>query len=58
MVATCAFRESLMTKAMPSPFAPDPLAERGKEKTEYPGGARSAILVSSPAGRIRSRSAA
>ena len=25
-------------------------AERGKERTEYPGGARSAILASSPAG--------
>ena len=35
----------------PPPFAPDPPAERGKERTEYPGGARSAILASSPAGR-------
>ena len=32
MVATCGLRESLMTKAMPPPFAPDPPAERGKEK--------------------------
>ena len=44
-------KESLMTKAMPPPFAPDPPAERGKERTEYPGEARSAILASSPAGR-------
>ena len=36
MVATCGLRESLMTKAMPPPFAPDPPAERGKERTEYP----------------------
>ena len=40
-----------MTKKMPPSFAPDPPAERGKERTEYPGGARSAILASSPAGR-------
>ena len=40
-----------MTKAMPPPFAPDPPAERGKQRTEYPGGASSAILASSPAGR-------
>ena len=33
----------------PSPFAPDPF-EQGKERTEYPGGARSSILASSPAG--------
>ena len=32
----------------PSSLSP---AERGKEGTEYPGGARSAILASSPAGR-------
>ena len=51
MVATCGVREYLMTKAMPPAFAPDPPAERGKERTEYPGGARSAILASSPAGR-------
>ena len=50
MVATCDLKESLMTKAMPPPFVPDPTAERGKERTEYPGGARSAILASSPAG--------
>ena len=40
-----------MTKAMPPPFAPDPPAEWGKERTEYPGGARSVILASSPAGQ-------
>ena len=39
-----------MTKKMPPSFAPDPPAERGKERTEYPGGARSAILASSTAG--------
>ena len=27
MVATCGLRESLMTKAMPPPFAPEPPAE-------------------------------
>ena len=36
---------------MPPPFATDPPAERGKERTEYPGRARSAMLASSPAGR-------
>ena len=51
VVATCGLRESLVTKAMPPPLAPDPPAERGKERTEYPGGARSAILASSPSGR-------
>ena len=51
VVATCGLRESLVTKAMPPPFALDPPAERGKERTEHPGGARSAILASSPAGR-------
>ena len=30
-----------------------PPEERGKERTEYPGGARSAILASSPAGRCQ-----
>ena len=44
MVAICGLRESLMTKAMPAPFATDPPAKRGKERTEYTGGARSAIL--------------
>ena len=34
----------LMTKAMPPSFAPDTPAERGKERTEYPGGAMSAIM--------------
>ena len=32
-------------------FCAGPPAERGKERTEYPGGARSAILASAPAGR-------
>ena len=31
-------------------FSPGPPAERGKEKSEYQAGARSAILASSPAG--------
>ena len=31
-------------------FCAGPPAERGKERTEYPGGARSAILASSTAG--------
>ena len=39
-----------MTKAIPPPFAPDPPAELGKDRTEYSSGARSAILASSPAG--------
>ena len=43
VVSTCGLKES-------PPFAPDPPAERGKERTEYPGGARSVILASSPAG--------
>ena len=32
-------------------FCAGPPAERGEERTEYPGGARSSILASSPAGR-------
>ena len=51
VVAICDLRESLMTKARPPPFAPDPPAEWGKERTEYRGRARSTILASSPAGR-------
>ena len=51
VVATCGLRESLMTKAMPLPFALDPPAERGKKRTEYSGRARSAISALSPAGR-------
>ena len=47
---TCCFRESLKTKAIPPPLTLGPPEERGKERTEYPGGARSAILASSPAG--------
>ena len=34
-----------------APPPPPPHPKRGKERTEYPGGARSAILASSPAGR-------
>ena len=33
------------------PLTLGPPEERRKERTEYPGGARSAILTSSPAGR-------
>ena len=51
MDETCCFRESLKTKAIPSPLTLGRPEERGKEGTEYPGGARSAILASSPAGR-------
>ena len=43
--------ESLKTKAIPPPLTLGPPEERGKERTEYPGGARSAILASSAAGR-------
>ena len=50
MDETCCFRESLKTKAMPPPLTLGPPGERGKERTEYPGGARSAILASSPSG--------
>ena len=39
-----------MMKAMPLPFVPDPPAKQGKERTEFPGGARSTILALSPAG--------
>ena len=39
------------TKAIPPPLTLGPPEERGKEKTEYSGGARSAILASSAAGR-------
>ena len=45
MVGKCGLRESLMTKAIPPPFVPDPPADLGKE--------RSAILATSPAGRIQ-----
>ena len=51
MDETCCFRESLKTKAIPPPLTLGPPEERGKERTEYPGEARSAILASSPAGR-------
>ena len=56
MDETCCFRESLKTKAIPPPLTLGPPEERGKERTEYlvsgvSGGARSAILASSPAGR-------
>ena len=50
MDETCCFRESLKTKAIPPPLTLGPPEERGKERTEYPGGARFAILASSPAG--------
>ena len=48
---TCCFGDSLKTKAMPLPFALGQPEERRKERAEYPGGTRSAILASSPAGR-------
>ena len=47
----CCFRESLKTKAIPPPLTLGPPEERGKERTDYPGGARPVILASSPAGR-------
>ena len=38
------------TKAIPPPLTLGPPEERGKERAEYPGRARSAILASSPSG--------
>ena len=48
---TFCFNESLTMKARPPPLQLAAPGERGKEWTEYPGGARSAHLASSPAGR-------
>ena len=48
---TFCFNESVKTKATPPPSQLATPGERGKEWTEYPGGARSAHLTSSPEGR-------
>ena len=53
MEETYCFREFPKTKGMPPPLTLGPPTERGKERTEYPGGARFAILASSPAGRSK-----